>query len=608
MRVISDFLFIGPFSTKLLGFFAVRTIQEKQLKKRFIEFLKEAPVHISLGYIGCLIYFSIIPIFTGFYRPFQLLSEKEKLNWFSKVIKTTNPIIGVPVTTVASIGYILNSPDFKKEFHHFTSVQNISDINFAECFDFVIVGSGAGGASAAITLIDSGASVLLVEEGEEFNPNIEENIFASFRHHWRDFGMQLCKGNGLIPILQGKCLGGSSVVSGAIIHPFPRSVWDEWKNLDPKIAKEYKFSDISNASDELLSLINFKKGDEHTYKNSLLKKLIDDKGWNSNAMNRATFSCQRTENCVIGCRTGGKASLDKTLIKQFINKGGLVLTKAKVKKFKEMNDCVSVEIEFRKKSIENLKARNLILSAGVIHSAKILKQSGLKNQNLGKFFSCNISSSLVVEYDKKRALYEGPPMGLEITPKQGVKIATQSIPMELSATRLGLPPDAIRRLDYSKISAWAISIKSNAYGKINLGTTGKVFKISFNPSAADMKKLKDITFQFTNLLLKAGDNIVYPQVKNLPPRIKSSEKSDKNSFSKKSSDYPLGISHLFGGCVMSSSSESGVVDYKGKVHGLENIYVFDASIFPLSTGLNPQLSIMSIARLLAKKICTNRNY
>jgi choline dehydrogenase-like flavoprotein len=39
----------------------------------------------------------------------------------------------------------------------------------------------------------------------------------------------------------------------------------------------------------------------------------------------------------------------------------------------------------------------------------------------------------------------------------------------------------------------------------------------------------------------------------------------------------------------------GVVDARGRVHGVEGLVVADASVFPLSSGVNPMLTIMALA-------------
>ena len=40
----------------------------------------------------------------------------------------------------------------------------------------------------------------------------------------------------------------------------------------------------------------------------------------------------------------------------------------------------------------------------------------------------------------------------------------------------------------------------------------------------------------------------------------------------------------------------------GKFHGIENLYIADASLFPTSLGYNPQVTIMALATRNAKFI------
>ena len=54
--------------------------------------------------------------------------------------------------------------------------------------------------------------------------------------------------------------------------------------------------------------------------------------------------------------------------------------------------------------------------------------------------------------------------------------------------------------------------------------------------------------------------------------------------------------------VLNPNPEHGVVDLNGKVHGLENVYIVDASTFPRCSGVNPMISIQSMSHFLMSKI------
>jgi choline dehydrogenase-like flavoprotein len=54
-----------------------------------------------------------------------------------------------------------------------------------------------------------------------------------------------------------------------------------------------------------------------------------------------------------------------------------------------------------------------------------------------------------------------------------------------------------------------------------------------------------------------------------------------------------------GGCGMAGDERRGVVDPRGRHFQIDNLSIFDGSIFPTSLGANPQLSIYGIVGKLA---------
>ncbi len=60
--------------------------------------------------------------------------------------------------------------------------------------------------------------------------------------------------------------------------------------------------------------------------------------------------------------------------------------------------------------------------------------------------------------------------------------------------------------------------------------------------------------------------------------------------------------HVMGGCAMGADDRNAVVNGDGRHHVVDNLYVFDGSIFPTSLGTNPQLSIYAIAARMADRL------
>jgi len=67
-------------------------------------------------------------------------------------------------------------------------------------------------------------------------------------------------------------------------------------------------------------------------------------------------------------------------------------------------------------------------------------------------------------------------------------------------------------------------------------------------------------------------------------------------------DHTMFSAHQMGGCAMGESPERAVVNSRGRHHDFDNLWVADGSVFPTALGVNPQITIYAIARLIARGI------
>jgi cholesterol oxidase len=63
--------------------------------------------------------------------------------------------------------------------------------------------------------------------------------------------------------------------------------------------------------------------------------------------------------------------------------------------------------------------------------------------------------------------------------------------------------------------------------------------------------------------------------------------------------------HILGGCPMSESAETGVVDKELKVHGYPRFYITDGSVIQGNIGVNPSLTITAMAEYCMSRIPSN---
>ncbi len=66
--------------------------------------------------------------------------------------------------------------------------------------------------------------------------------------------------------------------------------------------------------------------------------------------------------------------------------------------------------------------------------------------------------------------------------------------------------------------------------------------------------------------------------------------------------YPSAATHLFGTCRMGRDPAQNVVRPDFRHHTVDRLYVADSSVFPTNLGVNPQIPIMAMATLCARRI------
>jgi choline dehydrogenase-like flavoprotein len=75
-----------------------------------------------------------------------------------------------------------------------------------------------------------------------------------------------------------------------------------------------------------------------------------------------------------------------------------------------------------------------------------------------------------------------------------------------------------------------------------------------------------------------------------------------DSASYEANDVACFTAHQMGSCRMGSDPSSSVADGHGELHDTKGVWIGDASAFPTAPGVNPMISIMSLAHRTADHI------
>ena len=118
----------------------------------------------------------------------------------------------------------------------------------------------------------------------------------------------------------------------------------------------------------------------------------------------------------------------------------------------------------------------------------------------------------------------------------------------------------------------------------------------------DRKKLLAGIRDTCRVFFAAGATEVYTGIVGSQPiqRAKDIEGAIPDSIPAR--DLYLYASHPMSTCPMGDDPATAAVDPDGRLYGWENLFVADASVFPTSLGVNPQVSTMAIGLTIGDSI------
>src|SRR5262249_24892001 len=186
---------------------------------------------------------------------------------------------------------------------------------FSAEVDVVVVGSGSGGAVVARELARAGRSVIVLEEGG-WVPRQEYASMSpttALRTLAREAGLGIAVGLGQTPVMSvmaGRCVGGSSVLTGCVCFRIPDDVLHDWStrlglaDMTPDALAEH-FCDLER--DLSVEIVPERMRSRST---ELFVEGADRLGITMKSLRRNTSGCKGASRCNFGCPNGAKMSVD----------------------------------------------------------------------------------------------------------------------------------------------------------------------------------------------------------------------------------------------------------------------------------------------------------
>ena len=484
-----------------------------------------------------------------------------------------------------------------------------------EVADWIVVGSGAAGATVALLLAEAGEDVLVLEEGPAVTADrFTANMWRTMQRLFRDRGTQFMMGESIVPVLQGRVVGGTTVINSAICWRLPEKVHADWLARDPALAETIPYARLADGFEVIerdLQIQEVPPG-ARGQNNLLMQKGADALGYKGRVIRRNVAGCEGAALCLQGCPTGRKQSMALTYIPRTLAAGGRLWADCRVDRVDVAGGrATGVQASLLDDSgrrVYGLHAqarKGVVLGASALQSPALLQRSGLGRAGpVGDHFMCHPGAGVVGIYPQKVDMWTGATQGYEVDEfwDRRVKIEALALPPELLTLRMpGMGARLGRYLELADhMVLWGAQIRCWAEGRVRATRNGGV-KIRWSPDARDMEGLRFGLRVTAELAFASGAERILLGAYGLAEEIPDMDTFDRE-LPKLRSPRQLNMiaTHLFGTARMGSDPRDAVVDPRFECHAAKGLYVVDSSVFPTNLGVNPQHSIMGMARRAAE--------
>lgn len=490
---------------------------------------------------------------------------------------------------------------------------------FAIDTEVCIVGSGAGGSVAAMVLAESGREVVLLEEG----PHVPRERMTQREHEmypllYRDGGNQSTDDGG-VSVLQGRVVGGSTVVNMADVVGISEHVLEHWRlrygldrySLDDVRQAELVCREIIGANQITRSQLN--------RNNEALLRGAESLGLPIGLMEHNRTGCLGSGYCLVGCAYDAKRSVALTFLPRALATGRLtVQSEARVDRFECEGTAVTAATGHLRDPASGrtiapfrVRARRFVLAAGAIHTPLLLSASGLGGDSVGRYLSLQPQAPVAAVFPDEIVMWRGIPQAAFVDLEtasaaeglQGFRLEAVSGTPGMSAVTIAMPSASLHEFmsEYPKAAANLCLVPDTPVGRVTTDSRGRP-KIRYPLTDSVHARLKEAIGTAARCWLAAGAVAVVLPFPDAPLIRSPRDLSALDSLTIRSASTPLLSAHPQGTARMGAHASSSVVDLEARVHGVDNLWVLDASVFPSTSSSHTQLPVMTFAHLGATRI------
>ena len=467
--------------------------------------------------------------------------------------------------------------------------------------DVVVVGSGAGGAAAAYELASAGLEVLVLEAGPQVRPEeFTQREMDTVKRLYVDLGAQ-GPADGSIRILQGRMVGGSTVINAEACFRIPDFILEAWatdhgvRGLSP--------ADMRDAFESVERMIHATPNEGRSLgAGKRFAAGLTSLGITAKPLVRGVKDCHQCCYCMFGCAYGCKQSTDRSYLPAAMERGAVVVSEARVEKLVLQGGRAAGVVARTAEGALEVSARAVVLACGAIETPLMLVDHGLGGPAIGRHLALHPVVSVLGWYDDEQAEYRSAMLSQfsDDFLRDGFVIELFGLSPAFSGPQVpGFGADHKRGArDLARTSAAAAVVRDDgALGRVRRNRRGEKV-IEYALDAQGRARVRRALKTLAEIALASGAHKV-----TLSPLTRPTEVASAADL-RKLDDVPLGPADVaFVSYHPQGTARLGVVtDLDGAVRGARDLYVMDASLFPGPVGVNTQVPVMGVATVLARRL------
>ncbi len=468
--------------------------------------------------------------------------------------------------------------------------------------DACVIGSGAGGAPVAKELAEGGMRVAILEEGDEHDhATFTARPRDMTTRLYRDAGGTVTMGNPPIVLPLGKAVGGTTLVNSGTCFRTPERVLARWReefglhsltpeHLEPFFQRVEHEINVTQVTPELAGA-----------NADVVRRGAEALGYSGDFLHRNAKGCVGSGVCAFGCPTGAKQHTGITYIPKAWEAGATTYTGTRAERIGSERGRVR-EVIARTAAGGRLRIRceYAIVACGTLLTPVFLHRQGVRHAQLGHNLTIHPAAAARALLDHEIDPWRGVPQSYYVDELAGEGIMLEGIsgpPDQQAAATPGTgAAHRERMLNIRRTATFGVMISDTNTGTVHNALGHPL--IRYDLADRDAERFRRGFELLAEIFFAAGAREVIVPIDGVPV-LRDGDLEPLRAHRTRPQQISAMAFHPLGTARMGADPEQAVVDEGLQVHGTPGLYVCDGSVVPSSLGVNPQITIMTLATRLA---------